>query len=227
MLPEGSLTQAYLYMAIHVASIVALTVGMRINRPSRPAVWNVLLVGQGFYFCGHMLWYFLPVLRETTLPFPSWSDPFFIVAYLSIAVGLIVLIRSRSHAHNRADLVDAAIIALGVTIAFWVFQVQRTFDLSGLTMTAKAGPGVGARHRGHPASAASAASFASVFALRCAIRARRFSRYGDCLSPTTLPSAFLTLATSRPRPTSCGASSSVAPAASSDCTLAAMSSTSQ
>jgi PAS domain S-box-containing protein len=137
-LPQTSPAQASLYMVIHVICVAALTVGLWINRPARTLVWKVLIAGQAVYVVANTLWYFLPVLHDDPLPFPSLADPLFVVAYQSMAVGLVLFIRCRSGSRNRTDLIDASIIALGLTIVFWVFQVQRTFEVSGLTAVAKA-----------------------------------------------------------------------------------------
>ncbi len=138
MLPRGGVGQAYLYIGIQVASIAALVVGLRVNRPQKPLVWKVLLASQLVYFPANVLWYYVPIARQEALAFPSLADPLFVTSYLMMAAAVVVLIKVRSRSHDRADLVDAAIIAIGCTIALWVFQIERTFDISGLTLLAKA-----------------------------------------------------------------------------------------
>lgn len=137
LLPGEGLPQTFLYMAIHAFGVVGLAVGIRINRPDRKLAWRILLMRQVVYFVANVLWYVVPIVQQRPLGFPSWADPLFVAAYLSMAAGVMLFIRERSGTRNRADLVDAGIIALGLTIVFWVFQVQRTFDLSGLGLLAK------------------------------------------------------------------------------------------
>ncbi len=52
-------------------------------------------------------------------PYPS-IDALFLSGYAILLVGLVVLLRSRSAGRDRADLLDAAIIASGLGILGWV-----------------------------------------------------------------------------------------------------------
>ncbi len=133
LLPSGGLAQAYLFVAVQGLVVVALAVGIRVNRAARVGIWKVLLAGQAVYLCANLFWYVEPLERGGELSFPSWADPLFVLAYLTMAAGLVALVRARSRGLNRTDFVDASIITLGLAIVLWVFQIQRTYDVSGIS----------------------------------------------------------------------------------------------
>jgi PAS domain S-box-containing protein len=60
-----------------------------------------------------------------------------VLSYVVEAAALVFLIRARSGRRNRTDMIDATIIALGLSTVYWVLQMDRTFDQSGLALLAK------------------------------------------------------------------------------------------
>ncbi|WP_250029352.1 putative bifunctional diguanylate cyclase/phosphodiesterase [Paractinoplanes maris] len=63
-------------------------------------------------------------------PYPYWDDLMYFVAYPLVFAGLIMISRGGDQ-RDRSGLIDAAIIAAGVGLVYWVFVIQPTlFDLS-------------------------------------------------------------------------------------------------
>jgi len=60
------------------------------------------------------------VLHEQ--PYPSFADVFYLASYPMVATGLVLLLRRRRG--TATGLVEAAIIAVGLGLAFWVFVLH-------------------------------------------------------------------------------------------------------
>ena len=123
-LPRGGVGQAFVLLGINLAAVGAILAGVRIWRPSKPGVWYLLALAQLVYLAAYAVWYLYPVALHGVLPFPSIADALFIAAYLGSGAALLLLVRGRAiGGQNRADLLDATIIALGLASISWVFLI--------------------------------------------------------------------------------------------------------
>ncbi|WP_239152045.1 putative bifunctional diguanylate cyclase/phosphodiesterase [Virgisporangium aurantiacum] len=124
-LPDG-LTASVLYEVIGAASAVGILVGVRLNRPARPWIWYWFAAGQGTWVVGDIIWtYYVYGLHEE--PYPSVADAFYLSAYPMLLAGLVLLVRHRSGrgtGRDVASLVDAAIVATGLGLVFWVLVIR-------------------------------------------------------------------------------------------------------
>ena len=140
-LPKGGLNQLTLFLAIEVASVGAVVAGVRRWRPAKATFWYLLVLGQLLYLAAYLVWYAYPVALHGVLPFPSVADGLFIASYVTSAAALLLLIRNRSTGRqNRADLIDAAIIGLGLASVSWVVIIgpslaSTSLDLAGRLTT--------------------------------------------------------------------------------------------
>jgi signal transduction histidine kinase len=55
--------------------------------------------------------------------FPSVADVFYLAVYPFLMAGLLLLIRSRSPGADRASLLDALVVTVGIGVVSWVFLV--------------------------------------------------------------------------------------------------------
>ncbi len=132
LLPTGGVAQASVDVAVLGSLVVVLAVGVRMYRPARTLVWRVFLAAHVLALGATTIWYCYPVLKGVEVAFPSWADPLYILSYSVIAAGLVLLIRARNTRHNRADLIDASILAVALGTVLWVFQIQRTLNVTNL-----------------------------------------------------------------------------------------------
>ena len=133
VLPKGEIGQAVVFVAIEVISIGAIVAGVRWWRPAKPAFWYLLGAGQLIYLAGNATWYLYPVGLHGVLPYPSVADALFITSYIVSGVALALLTRSRSTgAQSRADLIDTAIIGLGLASVSWTFLIAPALNGSTL-----------------------------------------------------------------------------------------------
>ena len=121
VLPDGGLTASLVYNAIGLVSALAILVAVRLHRPERPAMWYWFAAGQIVFVIGDLTYsYYLFVLEQE--PYPSLADVFYLASYPMLVAGLLLLLRSRRS--TAGDLIDAAIVATGLGLVFWVFVLH-------------------------------------------------------------------------------------------------------
>jgi diguanylate cyclase (GGDEF)-like protein len=122
LLPKAGLAANLAYNAIGLVSGLLILVAIRVNRPQRPGIWYWFAAGQILWVVGDGVYaYYQYVLHEE--PYPSPSDAFYLSAYPILVIGLLGLIRGR-RGRDLAGLVDAAIVATGLGLVFWVFVLH-------------------------------------------------------------------------------------------------------
>ncbi|MEU4217430.1 bifunctional diguanylate cyclase/phosphodiesterase [Actinoplanes sp. NPDC026623] len=123
LLPKG-LPSALAYNTIGVLSAVLIVVGVRLHRARRPAMWYWFAAGILTSVMGDLVYeYYKYVLHQE--PYPSPADYFFLSAYPLIVVGMLMLMRGRGRAGiDVAALIDAAVVAVGLGLVFWVFVMH-------------------------------------------------------------------------------------------------------
>ncbi|MFF5081458.1 putative bifunctional diguanylate cyclase/phosphodiesterase [Actinoplanes sp. NPDC000266] len=117
VLPVDGLAASLLYDAIGLASGLTVLAAVRLHRPARPAMWYWFAAGQLTFVLGDFTYeYYQHVLHLE--PYPSLADVFYLASYPMLAVGLLLLVRG-----SRGNLIDAAIVAIGLGLVYWVFVV--------------------------------------------------------------------------------------------------------
>ena len=118
LLPSGSLVQSNAYDVIGLVFALLMLVGVRLHRPARRALWFCFAAGQLFSVTGDVVWEIHEyVLRQQ--PFPSLADVFYLGSYPLLAAGFVLLVRAGRDRDPRGFL-DAAIVATGLGLVFWV-----------------------------------------------------------------------------------------------------------
>ncbi|HEY0535048.1 MAG TPA: GGDEF domain-containing protein [Actinoplanes sp.] len=121
LLPAGRF-QSIAYEVIGLASGALMLLGVRLHRPARPALWYWLAAGQITSATGDVVWDIYQYVLHRA-PFPSVADVFYLAAYPMIATGLVLLVRVRQ-GRDAAALIDAAVVATGLGMVFWVFVLH-------------------------------------------------------------------------------------------------------
>jgi diguanylate cyclase (GGDEF)-like protein/PAS domain S-box-containing protein len=120
--PDSPL-RTLLWITIASSSAVAIAVGVRRHRPARPLPWLLIAAGLLSYSAGEALFYWPQQVFGYEAQVPSIADPFYLALYPCLAGGLAVFVRRRSPGGDRAALLDASIITIGVALLSWVFLI--------------------------------------------------------------------------------------------------------
>jgi diguanylate cyclase (GGDEF)-like protein len=106
--------------AIGLSCVAAIVVGTRRNRPQNPLAWYLMALGQFLFVVGDLIWtYYEEILKQE--PFPSIADVAYLVAYIPLGIGLLLVVRARRPGRDLSSFIDAAIITVAAGVASWVF----------------------------------------------------------------------------------------------------------
>ncbi|WP_127502489.1 putative bifunctional diguanylate cyclase/phosphodiesterase [Actinoplanes solisilvae] len=114
----------YSWAAIGLSAAAAVLVGVRVHRPSRRLPWYLLSAVLVSFTFGDTAYNVLTDFLHLENPFPSPADGFYLAVYPMLAAALLVFIRARSDAGNRAALLDALLPTAGLGLLSWVFLVS-------------------------------------------------------------------------------------------------------
>ena len=110
-----------MYNAIGAAGIVAIIVGVRIQRPANSAAWYLFAVGQALFISGDVLAYNFERFFGRPLPFPSIADVVYLGVFPALIAGFLLLIRRRKRGAERESLIDSLVIGTGIGLLSWIF----------------------------------------------------------------------------------------------------------
>ena len=115
----------YSQNVVGASGVVAILVGVHINRPRNRTAWYLFAAGLALFVAGdvityHPEWFF----HSDNAPFPSWGDAAYLAVYPLLVAGLLMLVRSRNPGGNRPALIDALVISIGVGVLSWVFLME-------------------------------------------------------------------------------------------------------
>lgn len=128
LLGAGSAQQA-LYLAVAVATPVAVIAALAIHRPRYVAPWIVLGTALTFMSSGDVVFAFF-IDPEA---FPSWADALYLTGALLLTVSLAMVARARTPGRDLAGVIDATIVATSAGLLAWVFVLAPTSQDSELT----------------------------------------------------------------------------------------------
>ncbi|WP_449386138.1 putative bifunctional diguanylate cyclase/phosphodiesterase [Cellulomonas soli] len=116
--PSG-LVRDLLFVVVGLLGVAGAFVGIRLNKPPRPAAWYLLAAGQLVFVSGDVVYtWYLDV--QHVEPYPSPADALYLLAYPVLAVGLLLFVRARRAQRDVAALVDSSILAVAVGVVGWV-----------------------------------------------------------------------------------------------------------
>jgi diguanylate cyclase (GGDEF)-like protein/PAS domain S-box-containing protein len=110
------------YNVIGFSSVLALLLGARLNTNERRRLpWHLFAIGQTLFVAGDALAYNYERIFGSALPFPSIADAFYLAFYPLLVAGMLLLIRERNEARDRASLIDALIITVAAATLSWIY----------------------------------------------------------------------------------------------------------
>jgi hypothetical protein len=118
---DGTPIGALLYTALDLLALVAVLVGIRRNHPRHRLGWYLVAAGIAFRLAGDITYeIYRQVLHQS--PFPSPADVFYLAFCPLMVAGALLIARVRV-GRDRAGLLDAAIIATGLGLVWWVLAI--------------------------------------------------------------------------------------------------------
>ncbi|MEY2581226.1 MAG: hypothetical protein QOE09_1075 [Ilumatobacteraceae bacterium] len=121
-------TVAAVYWDVSVAVMLAFGFRFASRLDRHRAAWLVILVGQACFLIGDVCFALLEHVFHSHA-YPNIGDIFYVAGYPFIAIGLIMLLRSRNTSRDAGGVIDGFIVATGVGVLLWVFFVEPTaFD---------------------------------------------------------------------------------------------------
>ena len=118
----------FVFSLIGLSAAAAIVVGAVRNRPDGMLPWLLFAAAQVSFVVGDLLYY------AFDFDFPSLGDVFYLATYPLLVSGLVMVIRARTPGRDRASLLDASILTLGLGLLAWVFLIEPYTQLSGLTL---------------------------------------------------------------------------------------------
>ncbi|MET3424027.1 diguanylate cyclase (GGDEF)-like protein [Actinoplanes tereljensis] len=136
LLPEGSVQSTVVYNGLGFVSVLVIALGVRRNRPPNPGSWYLFAAGVLTFVVADVV-YEVSGLILGNHPYPYWDDALYFLAYPMLWAGLLGASRGRRRYDRPRDLagaIDAAVIAVGVGLVYWVFIIQPTLSDNGTPM---------------------------------------------------------------------------------------------
>ncbi|GAA2675934.1 putative bifunctional diguanylate cyclase/phosphodiesterase [Actinoplanes palleronii] len=121
---------------VTVGSCAVMVVGAHRRHRAQRGAWLVFVAGVGTWFAGDLV-YATQQLSGRVVPFPSWADGFYLGAYPLLMIALFLLTRRRGPIWS-GNLIDSAIVAISVGIAYWTFVIEPIVVDSGVSPMTRA-----------------------------------------------------------------------------------------
>jgi hypothetical protein len=122
-LPSGYL-QGLHYQVIGIVAVVAISVGLRLNRPAFALPWYLVIGGQVLLVVGDGIYNYYELVLHVESPFPSVADVAYLGGYLVLICGVALLLRARTAGEEVGDALDAGIITVGLSVVVWVYIME-------------------------------------------------------------------------------------------------------
>ena len=119
-----------------LTGVLAIVAGIRMNKPAARAAWWLFAAGQFLFLSGDLYTYSYPKLLGADVGFPSIGDGLYLLVYPVLMAGLFILVRRRSPRPDRAALIDALILTIGIGLLSWVFLIAPNVHLENLSLLA-------------------------------------------------------------------------------------------
>jgi diguanylate cyclase (GGDEF)-like protein len=117
--PPG--VQHLVYQATGVYGVAGILYGIRRHRPQGLA-WPMIALGLSLWVLGDLYWNAYAWVTGSEAPFPSPADALYLLAYLPLLAGILVVVRGGRP--RRADLLDAAIVGLAASLVVWFVAIH-------------------------------------------------------------------------------------------------------
>jgi diguanylate cyclase (GGDEF)-like protein len=134
--PTESWLSTAMYDGFAVFCMGVLITGAVRNRSRSAVVWYFIAAGQSLSVLGDLMFDYYEAIGVD--PYPSVADGLYLSGYPVMGVGLVLLVRSRTRDGDRSGLIDASVVATGVTLLAWVYVIEPLARDADLTFAERA-----------------------------------------------------------------------------------------
>jgi len=121
-------TAASVYWDVAVAAMLGFGFVVAARLEQHRAAWIVILLGQACFLIGDVCFSILEHVFHSDA-YPNVGDIFYVGGYPLIAIGLVMLLRTRGKSRDSGGVIDGFIVATSIGVLLWVFFVEPTaFD---------------------------------------------------------------------------------------------------
>ena len=121
-------TAASVYWDVAVAAMLGFGFVVASRLDQHRAAWIVILLGQACFLIGDVCFSLLEHVFHSDA-YPNIGDIFYVGGYPFIAIGLVMLLRTRGTSGDAGGVIDGFIVATSIGVLLWVFFVEPTaFD---------------------------------------------------------------------------------------------------
>lgn len=111
------------YAALSLTGIVAVIVGIAINRPRHKAGWFLIAASLAAYVAGDLVYSSLEA-DSVFVEFPSIADALYLAMYPLMAGGMMLVRRSLAPGRNRLATIDAALVGVSALLVLGVLYMN-------------------------------------------------------------------------------------------------------
>ncbi|MDJ0393379.1 bifunctional diguanylate cyclase/phosphodiesterase [Rhodococcus sp. G-MC3] len=122
LVPPGLMSES-IFVGIGTLSILAVVIGIRINRPVSAAPWILIAIGSGLWVIGDLAFLILTDV-EAQLPMASIDDVVYLLGYPVLAAGLFLLVHREWGRGELGYIANSAIVMIAFGLLMWVFVVD-------------------------------------------------------------------------------------------------------
>ncbi len=133
-LPSDTSHNLY-YSAMGIAAVAFMATGVRLNRPTFPLPWYLVIGGQALLVVGDSIWNYYELVLHVESPFPSVADVAYLGGYAVLICGVALLVRARTADADSGDALDATIITVGITVVVWIYIMEPYAQDTSLSLT--------------------------------------------------------------------------------------------
>ncbi len=114
-------TQGVIAEVVGIASVVAIVGGVRTWGRARGRAWYCFAIGGTFVLVGNAVLVVSAAVSGDPDPTPSPADAFYLLGYIAVVTGEVLLVRRRSADIEGDNLIDALILATCVGVVVWAY----------------------------------------------------------------------------------------------------------
>ena len=129
--------QRLIFVGIGLSGVVGILVGVARNRPAHSLPWYLLAAANLSFASGEFAQIVIIQYLHESL-FPSVADAFYLATYVLYAAGLLGFVRWRTVRRDRASLIDALTLTVGIALLCWIYLIVPYVHSPGLSWIQKA-----------------------------------------------------------------------------------------
>lgn len=122
LLPSES-AGLFVWSIIGWSSVIAIIVGIAVNRPDLRVAWYLLAAGVAMQVIGDNLYNYRTIVQHLDVANPSYIDLAYLPMYPLVIGGVALLVRRRTSGRDRSSLIDVGIITASLGLLTWVLLI--------------------------------------------------------------------------------------------------------